>query len=76
MKQGAKTAFTGLAMFVLGGVLVVAGVGLWVDGSTSLGAGLAFAGAFLFILWVANLIERRKRARRPGAEDKGKGENG
>jgi hypothetical protein len=74
MERRAKSILTGVAVFVVGGVLVTLGVAVWMDGNTGFGGGLAAAGILLIVAWFSSAMERRKRSRKTQPEDHPTGE--
>ncbi len=74
MERRAKSILTGIAVVVVGGVLVALGVGVWMDGGTGFGSVLAAAGILLVVAWFSNAIEKRKKSRKAQQEDHPKGD--
>lgn len=74
MEQKTKSILKGVAVFVVGGVLVALGVGVWMDGGTGFGSVLAAAGILLVVAWFSNAMEKRKKSRKTRAEDRQEGE--
>jgi hypothetical protein len=74
MERRAKSILTGVAVFVVGGVLVALGVSVWMDGGTGFGGGLAAAGILLVVAWFSSAMEKRKKSRKTQSEDHPKGE--
>jgi hypothetical protein len=74
MEQKTKSILKGVAVFVVGGALVALGVGVWMDGGTGFGGGLAAAGILLVVAWFSSAIEKRKKSRKAEPEDHPKGE--
>jgi len=74
MEQKTKSILKGVAVFVVGGVLVAIGVSVWMDGGTGFGGGLAAAGILLVVAWLSSAMENRKKSRKTQSEDHPKGE--
>ena len=74
MEQKTKSILKGVAAFVVGGVLVALGVGVWMDGGTGFGSGLAAAGILLVVAWFSSAMEKRKKSRKAQQEDHPKGD--
>ena len=74
MEQKTKSILKGVAVFVVGGVLVALGVGVWMDGGTGFGGGLAAAGILLVVAWFSNAMEKRKKSRKAQPEEPSTGE--
>jgi hypothetical protein len=74
MEQKTKSILKGVAVFVVGGVLVAIGVSVWMDGGTGFGGGLAAAGILLVVAWLSSAMEKRKKSRKTQSEDHPKGE--
>ncbi len=74
MERRAKSVLTGVAVVVVGGVLVAVGVGVWMDGNTGFGGGLGAAGILIVVAWLSNALQNRKKSRKTEPEDQRKGE--
>jgi hypothetical protein len=73
MEQKTKSILKGVAVFVVGGVLVALGVSVWMDGGTGFGGGLGAAGILIVVAWFSNALQNRKKARKTQSEDHPKG---
>jgi hypothetical protein len=73
MERRAKSILTGVAVFVVGGVLVTLGVAVWMDGGIGFGGGLAAAGILLVVAWFSTAMEKRKKSRKAQPENHPKG---
>ena len=74
MEQKTKSILKGVAVFVVGGVLVALGVSVWMDGGTGFGSVLAAAGILLVVAWFSSVMEKRKKSRKTQSEDHPKGD--
>jgi hypothetical protein len=74
MEQKTKSILKGVAAFVVAGVLVALGAGVWMDGGTGFGGGLAAAGILLVVAWFSSAMEKRKKARKTQPENHPTGE--
>jgi hypothetical protein len=72
MEQKAKSILRGVAVVVVGGVLVAVGVGVWMDGNTGFGGGLGAAGILIVVAWLSNALQNRKKSRKTEPEDQQK----
>jgi hypothetical protein len=73
IEQKTKSILKGVAVFVVGGVLVTLGVAVWMDGGIGFGGGLAAAGILLVVAWFSSAMEKRKKSRKTQPEDHPKG---
>ena len=74
MERRAKSILSGIAVVVVGGVLVAVGVSVWMDGSAGFGGGLGAAGILIVVAWLSNALQNRKKSRKTQPEDQRKGE--
>ncbi len=74
MEQKAKSILKGVAVVVVGGVLVAVGVGVWMDGNTGFGGAVGAVGILIVIAWLSSALQNRKKSRKTQPEDQQKGE--
>jgi hypothetical protein len=72
MERRAKSILTGVAVVVVGGVLVAVGVGVWMDGNTGFATGLGAVGILIIVAWLSNALQNRKKSRKTQSEDQQK----